>query len=531
MLPYFPFKSCRPGQEQAIQFVLDSFHSGKKFVLLEGPTGSGKSAIAYTIAKHFGKSFYLTSTKILQTQLLNDFGHLGSMAVLKGRNAYKCKTWPIKLEEASAGRVSLRESMIRQISRPEFNFNCNVGFCKLISKSASLSECKENCEYWSHVRKAIESPLCVMNFDSFLYQTAHSIDFRSQHRGFLCADECHNAESKLLDFVTLTISDRDLDIILEEHKTANDYAKYFEKIGLLKRISLLLHAAIQKDDIHKADRLENLISKLNIFFSELETNKWISNFTKKHKHRVIEIKPLFVNNFARRLLFSKADKILMMSATILSPQTVIDSLGIDRDDAVYYKMPNNFPPSNRPIHLEPCGSLNHKNKEGTFPKLIKAVDNICNRHGGQKGIIHTHNFEIANLLVDNCTNASRFLFQKHFANKDEMLAEHRKKSDTIIVAPAMHEGLDLIDDLSRFQIICKVPYPNQNDNPQLQERVKLSWNYYVWLTALKMVQSYGRSVRHQDDHADTYIVDSDFGRFFDMAADILPDWFIEAIQI
>ena len=98
------------------------------------------------------------------------------------------------------------------------------------------------------------------------------------------------------------------------------------------------------------------------------------------------------------------------------------------------------------------------------------------------------------------------------------------------VAPAMHEGLDLIDDSSRFQIICKVPYPNQNDNPQLKERVDLSWNYYVWLTALKLVQSYGRSVRHDKDWASTYIVDSDFARFAEMAIDILPDWFLEAIQ-
>jgi Rad3-related DNA helicase len=174
--------------------------------------------------------------------------------------------------------------------------------------------------------------------------------------------------------------------------------------------------------------------------------------------------------------------------------------------------------------------LSFKNKERTFPKLIKKVDKICDAHKGQKGIIHTHNFEIANLLLDSCKSSNRFLFQKHFESKSEMLNEHGNGKDSIIIAPAMHEGLDLIDGLSRFQIICKVPYPNQNDNPQLKERVRLSWNYYVWLTALKLVQSYGRSVRHDEDWATTYIVDSDFARFMDMAIDILPDWFLEAIK-
>jgi Rad3-related DNA helicase len=123
------------------------------------------------------------------------------------------------------------------------------------------------------------------------------------------------------------------------------------------------------------------------------------------------------------------------------------------------------------------------------------------------------------------------LFQKDFPSKDEMLEEHGKRKNSIIVAPAMHEGIDLVDDLSRFQIICKVPYANQNDNPQLKKRVELSWNYYVWLTALKLVQSCGRSVRHDKDWAETYILDSGFGRFMDMSINILPEWFLEALQL
>jgi Rad3-related DNA helicase len=181
--------------------------------------------------------------------------------------------------------------------------------------------------------------------------------------------------------------------------------------------------------------------------------------------------------------------------------------------------------------LEPCGSLSFKNKAKTFPKLVRTVDQICSKYSDKKGIIHTHNFEIADLLIGGCRkNTERFLFQRDFESKDEMLRHHARQSNSVIVAPAMHEGLDLVDDLSRFQILCKIPYPNQNDNPQLKQRVKLSWNYYVWLTALKLVQSYGRSVRHDSDWAHTYIVDSDFARFLDMSVDILPEWFLEAID-
>ena len=90
-------------------------------------------------------------------------------------------------------------------------------------------------------------------------------------------------------------------------------------------------------------------------------------------------------------------------------------------------------------------------------------------------------------------------------------------------------GRDLKDDLSRFQIICKVPYPNANSDKQLKLRTKANWHYYLWLTALKLVQSYGRSVRSDTDHAQTYILDADFDKFVKMARKMLPAWFLGAI--
>ena len=113
--------------------------------------------------------------------------------------------------------------------------------------------------------------------------------------------------------------------------------------------------------------------------------------------------------------------------------------------------------------------------------------------------------------------------------KEEMLAEHARRPNGIIVAPAMHEGLDLKGDLSRFQIIAKVPYPNFFDDKQLARRVELDRRYLVWLVALKLVQSYGRSIRSAEDWAHTYIIDGAIDRFLKEADKMLPPWFKEAI--
>jgi transposase-like protein len=94
-----------------------------------------------------------------------------------------------------------------------------------------------------------------------------------------------------------------------------------------------------------------------------------------------------------------------------------------------------------------------------------------------------------------------------------------------------HLGLDLKDSLSRFQIIVKVPYANLGDR-----WINARYNrpdgkkFYSWLSALHLVQAYGRSVRSETDWAITYILDSGFRRFVDMNRNILPTWFLQSIK-
>jgi ATP-dependent DNA helicase DinG len=90
-------------------------------------------------------------------------------------------------------------------------------------------------------------------------------------------------------------------------------------------------------------------------------------------------------------------------------------------------------------------------------------------------------------------------------------------------------GLDLKDDLSRFQIIIKVPYPYLGDR-WIDAKRKLSRQWYIWQTGLRLIQGYGRSVRSKQDWAKTYVLDSAFAPFVRKNGNIFPDWFTQAIQ-
>jgi Rad3-related DNA helicase len=93
----------------------------------------------------------------------------------------------------------------------------------------------------------------------------------------------------------------------------------------------------------------------------------------------------------------------------------------------------------------------------------------------------------------------------------------------------MSEGVDLKGDLSRFQIIMKIPYPYLGD-PLIKKRMNKWEGWYSLQTAKLIVQSSGRSIRSNDDAAVTYILDSDWTRFYGRNKSIFPTSFKECLK-
>lgn len=533
----FPYDEPREGQLEAIQKAIKAFNAGKKVVIIEGPTGCGKSVIAHTIAQSFKSAFYLTSTKILQDQLLNDFGtELSKRGFntedIKGRANYECTFWDVVNSVPNANQI---EPDIP--SRPKVGrINCNQGACKMRGDS----RCKicfphgqpSLCEYYKQLSKAQAAHTCVMNFSSFLYQTRFTMNFG--RRDLLIIDECHNTEPQLMDFVSLTLNDALFlpDLKFPKFNTAAEYAIWLQNSDMKELIEQKIKLALYSNRLRDVEDWKNILFKYEQFIAA-DSSEWVVTYKeiKNGAARIIELKPIFVRDYAQKYIFNYGEKILLMSATVLSPNDMADALGLAKEDIYAYRMKSRFPPENRQIKLCNVGSLSYKNKAATMPALVDKVTEIARKHKGQRGIIHTHNFEIAEKIKWGVPPdvQKRIHYQKDFYNKNEMLDSHAERDDSIIVAPAMHEGLDLKDDLARFQIICKVPYPALGDNKQLKARMEKSPTYYDWLTALKLVQSYGRSIRSEDDYAITYILDSDINWFLKKAKKMIPVWFSEAI--
>ena len=190
------------------------------------------------------------------------------------------------------------------------------------------------------------------------------------------------------------------------------------------------------------------------------------------------------------------------------------------------------------------GLLNFRHTLEALPSLVSAQNaelferyqvlsrrELASRHENEKGVIHAHSYKIANFIHRNLPEEVRWRVLTHEGSdgRDAALTRHLTDDEpTILLTPSMTEGIDLADDLARWQVLCKVPYPYLGDK-QVAARMERDRDWYDWRTCLSVVQAYGRSVRSAEDHAVTYLLDAGFPEFIRRQQHRLPQWFLEAV--
>jgi len=538
---YFPFQKIRKEQARAIEFAIDSFESGKRFVILELGTGVGKSAIGITISRYMEShgtplrdqngdlmtgSYVITTQKILQEQYLRDFGGGPDKTCLvrsiKSSSNYQCSFYP---DQSCAESRRILSKLAKHLSGSEFQ-----------------KQCKTQCPYGLEKQEFINSPISVTNFSYFLAETMYA--GKLEPRGLLVVDEAHNAESELGKFIEVTFSEkfaRDVlkckmpksmdqtsiyDWIKKTYmKSSNKYMKDLEKS--LSKLSgdIEGYGSFSK----QYEMLDKHICKVNRFLEVYKPDNWIMNVSypspdNKKAGKKFEFKPIDVSPYSHDVFFKHGGRVLLMSATIVDKNIFCESLGISSDEAEFLNIPSPFPIENRPIHFLPVGSMSKNSIDRTLPAMSEAVKMLLEKHCNDKGIIHCSNYKVAK-YINESMQSSRILMHDS-SNRDQMLKLHlESKEPTVLLSPSMMEGVDLFDDHSRFQIICKVPFPYLGDMV-IQKRMEKNKFWYPYMTAKSVIQSLGRSIRNENDHAVSYILDEDWNRFYRMNKNMFPPDFV-----
>jgi Rad3-related DNA helicase len=252
-----------------------------------------------------------------------------------------------------------------------------------------------------------------------------------------------------------------------------------------------------------------------------------SEWNDKMKKKEHSMQAIWSRDYLERYIFSRYDHVFMLSGTILDKSSFCNLIGIDHSITAYHSIDSPFDVSKRKIIYMPLGKMSYANKEDTFKNYVGYISKILDKYNDKKGLIHTNSFELAS-WIERDVKDRRLMFHDS-SNKDQVLNEHTMRTEpTVIVSPSMSTGVSFDDDLARFQIIAKVPYPSLASKRNKMRKSQDS-QWYAYRTVSGIMQMSGRPVRSMNDWADTIIIDGSFGDVLRHSGGLLPEWFKQAI--
>lgn len=481
LLSLFPYERLRPIQRAALDVVARMFESGNRFSILEAPTGSGKSALAFTAARYASTlddlgddefepgAYILTPYNNLAAAMASDFGDQG-LAGLKGRKHYDAKS--------GAG-----------------NYN---------DAKADFFESTEGVTNYAYFLRARQAP----------------------KRQVLILDEGHKLERILLDMAGFRITPGTCSAVgidgPPKHLTGERIADW---LGTTLLPALCQQASRSRESATRRE-LEDLAERVAKYIDLDDRSQWVAWMDED----ALNVKPLSVTAEARDL-FARARYVLIQSATIFDFAAFQRVLGIS--GSLVFSAPSDFPLRNRPIIYKPVGDMASKTINRTIPDLCTEIERIVGSFGRCKGVIHTCSYHLNQCIARRLAakyGCQRIITHRQDPRDREQAIRRHSESDgaTVLVSPSLTEGVDLHGDLARFQIVCKVPYPRLDEYTRARSARDSTW--YRLHTAWALVQMVGRAVRSDTDYATTFVLDSQFERFVTSNEGILPAWWRAAIQ-
>jgi ATP-dependent DNA helicase DinG len=536
----FRHANIRPQQSEILDFVGAHWNS-KRFFIINAPTGVGKSDVARAIARLAGRSYVLTSTKVLQDQYAREFA---DMVNLKGRGNYTCAINPA--------------------------FKVDHAPCIAIDRLKSECIGRGICPYYSQRDKALNSMTMITSYAYFLSAVDCGPLQPGQANGdtsrdLVVCDEGHELEDHLTEFTSVSINPRDL---VSKFNLNLDADIRFPHVGVdpnlhvIQRIQNVIaekmHSYQQRMSatIENAEKwagdarnisaaaakqvssmnrnlgiLDRIDKRLKLFLSTHEQDDWIVE--PEMDGEQLRITPLTAARAFRKHMSFMGKRFLIMSASIGDPGTLMEELGLPSEETCHISVDTPFPPEESPIYPLAVASLGYRDIDSSIPAVLQAVEAILAEHPNEKGIIHSGNYKLAKAILERSPDSVRQRLigkaSSHGNSNEELVRKHASDPrPTVLVSPSMHTGLDLKDELSRFQIIAKLPWLHTGD-PRTRAKMEAGGSWYANQMWVKVIQAAGRSTRSAEDRATTYVLDEQFISAFNRNRSLLPKWFCDRI--
>ena len=557
--PIFKF---RANQKEAVAQTIYNWLNGTDNVIMSAPTGSGKSITAMTIAavltRFYDMSGYiLVSDLNLIDQYQRDVDkYFQDWSVIKGQQNYQCLVNGLDFRTGA----------------------CKLKGCKSYGDiKKKFPTCSQECLYIREREKAIHSKVLICTYSFWMIQQnvikqmlGEQAPFTS--RSFTICDEAHKLVSivqnhfspKMVpddlarfkniadngcgdDTIAYDIEDIKRKIIYNDDKTViyNALCEYNDKmkvisdyIDTIKRdISLKTDRGEQlsHDDrslVHTCDYLENHITALGDYagiISQIGIDKMVKNYDDTKKDN-ITFNCIDESYLMTKYFHQQCKNKMYMSATIGDPNVFAKECSFENHYDI--DIPSTFDFTNSPIFFVPNYRLSYNEKEYNLPKVVELIEYTMRMYSGNRGIIQTGSYQFAKLLLESVSQdiRERLILYDDTKEKAESIEYFKLCKNKVLVGPSLIEGLSFDDDLCRFQIIMKVPYPSLTDK---FVKAKKDYNpeWYSNTTAISILQGVGRGIRNEHDWCVTFVFDGCFSYLMQSSYNMFPDDFKKRIQV
>jgi len=506
-------------------------------MVLDAPPGSGKTVIAEAVRRLLRtRGLYICHTRGLQDQFAEDFDYC---SVLKGRSNYPTMRGEL-YNGPSWSRVTAADC-----TKSGEGEDRRCIWCDPIS----------GCPYEIAKGTLLRSQLGCINSAYFLYECNYV--GRLSGFPFVIIDECDTFESELMGFIGFELTERRVrEYELGEPRRVTKSEAWLEWVegaqGVVRRIyerEKTVDLAGNLPAVRRWNNINRLMSDLGRLKRGLEEGAWV--FTGRDGR--VAFKPIRVSEHGKECLWKHGGKFLLMSGTVISGYEIMDSLGGGDLPWGLVSVPSFFDEERRRVKVVGVADMRKKeldaNRTGIIESVAEAISGIVARHPGQRVLVHTVSYDLANDLsvaMVRTHEDARIFTYGNAAERDRVLAaftdddlhgqrDGSQASDptkSILFGSSMDRGIDLPDDACRVIVIVKVPYPYLGDR-QVAARL-YSHGGQVWYnvqTVRSIVQMCGRAVRHEDDWAVTYILDRNFvNGIWAKSRGLFPQWWKDGLD-
>ncbi len=570
----------RDDQVAVVDEIKTAFEEGCKVIALNASTGSGKSPILMSVVKQLRKTGYNTSPlRTLVNQYRDTIERFPESEfgwVVMGRGAYPCphlirnekKRFSNLPDDEKAQTLWKHENRMKSMTADgapctdggphDGKFFVGNGEGTTGKKKQYVKECPmfSECRYYQDKNRAMTEDNAIMTLDYFLYSPAGDIlngnEWGWQPRDILVVDEAHFLSAKLVDFFSISISEKGfpgfnykkvIDTIAEKKKSmkpsdnfsvlvVNTFNEEYDTYLKLQDEEMEYLKTFLEDGKEDGNH-EPEDSNHEPMCSYLGKDMPVEEAMQKHKKFLYKLK--FVRRNIRpdtefvyyptdtgftlkpytakdyvQVLWNAFDHIILSSATLFDVPNYLEDLGLSKYKWKQIDVSAPFDPDNGPIFKATDLYLSMKNFDALIPKVVNEVDRIMEEHPNERGIIHCFSDRYRKAIWSATKNRNRMVVHDSF-NRQEVLKEFttnvKEGDNKVLLSVNMGEGVDLKDDLARFQIVVKCPFLPMGD-PWVSLHKERSGKWYRNNATIELMQMAGRVVRSKEDFGSTYIIDA-----------------------